>query len=218
MAYGSHWEWRGFGSVSSRFAEYYYQLEVVYDRHKMEDCYLYVPGLEANIKLRSGAENGLKFKWLNKTENNFEVWTENEDELFNFPLNNAGRDTLLNILERTALDIPKFPNNQLNREAILHWLRKAGITFVEVSKERESRKWVSDGGIVLVEWTKISKPQNIISIGLENYSSAENELMTKKKHKELLKNAIGELELTKEAMQPMNYMEAVKIWAHGNKI
>jgi hypothetical protein len=60
MAFGVHWEWRGFGSVSDAFFGRYGNLAYEFGPQKIEDIYIWVPGLEVNLKIREGEEGGLK--------------------------------------------------------------------------------------------------------------------------------------------------------------
>lgn len=217
MSYGSHWEWRGFGGVSARFVRTYASLETCIELHSVHDRYIWIPGLEVNAKFREGVENGLKFKRPEKKEGDFEVWTENEDELFEFPLSDNAWKTLQTILQNTALNLPDPPPS-FTQEHTEQWLEQAGCKIVEVQKERESKLLEVKCGSVLVEWTSISEPQSLISIGLENYSESEAEQLTSETDKQILELAVKEMGLHDEPLRPVNYMGAVKEWARGNKI
>lgn len=94
MAYGAHWEWRGFGGVNGTFADRFSNLEKIIDEHRQSDFYVYVQRLNTNLKVRQGEENELKFKRPDIFAGNFEMWSEQEDELFDFPLSKEGRSML----------------------------------------------------------------------------------------------------------------------------
>lgn len=219
MPYGSHWEWRGFGGVSARFVEIYTELEPAIALHSVQDRYIWIPGLEVNAKFREGVESGLKFKRIQKNEGDFEVWLEDEDEMFEFPLSDNAWNTLKTILLNTKLDLPGTPPPSFTQEETEQWLVRAGCKIIGVHKERESKLWKGENGLALVEWASITKPQSIISIGLENYSEEGAEDLTTDEDKQTLEMAVHELGLSgDEPLRPMNYMNAVKEWAQGNKI
>lgn len=218
MAYGSHWEWRGFGAVSSRFVKQFARLETIYPQHEMTDCYLWFPGITVNAKLRQGAENGFKFKRLERKAGDFEAWTESEDDFFPFPLTDSAKRSLLNFLHESGLEKPDTslprPANRKNME---EWLRKAGCRFVTVKKTRESKIWHSRHGPVLVEWACIRSPQVLTSIGLENQPSDDGSTLADSERK-ALDQALEEFALEEEPLTAMNYMKAIEIWAGNNKI
>lgn len=218
MPYGSHWEWRGFGGVTGRFVQIYSSLESHYKLHSVQDRYIRIPGLCVNAKFREGAENGLKFKRPEKRDGDFEVWTENEHELFNFPLSDEAWNTLLKMLKSAGLTLPDAPPSSFSQNEVAQWLQQAGCEIVEVHKERESRLWQGDNGSVLVEWACISEPQSIISIGLENFAEGEAYNLTSNTGKLVVESAVKELGLDREPLHYMNYMDAVKLWVQGNKI
>lgn len=219
MAYGLHWEWRGFGSISSRFAEVFSGLETIYPSNETTDRYLWFPGMQVNVKLRQGTENGLKFKYLEATEGDFEAWIENEKDFFPFPLGESGRETLLNFLTKSDLPEPEHPlPKSADYKSMKGWLENIGCRFITVQKTRESKVLHGNRGSVIVEWASISAPQPIVSIGLENQSDDENQNVEQLEGKKIVEEIYDQLSLQDEPLKPMNYLEAIEIWASNGKI
>jgi len=219
MAYGTHWEWRGFGAVTPRFAQSFLELPVHAEAHTVEDDYLWIPGLEVNAKFREGVEHGLKFKRIQKTDGNYEVWTEDPDELFEFPINASAWSMLKEDLEEAGLTFPEYPGSPRDRRELCQLLRETGCEIVTVQKWRESRRWeFEQGQFVLVEWAVVSEPQRCISIGLENGSTEERVDLTTDQSLNMLRNATTSLQLENEPLEPQNYLEVVKQWARGTMI
>lgn len=222
MAYGSHWEWRGFGGVSTRFAGSFTKLKSIYLPHPVTDRYLWFPGIKVNVKIRQGSENGLKFKRCLKTEAEFEIWSEPEDEFFEFPLNENSWKMLVEVLKNSELkkyaDNNEPPPRPIGKEKLENWLLERGCKIIDVEKKRESRVWHSPEGFVLVEWSCISRPQSLVSIGLENYYPDDGKEMMGDPDQTVLENCIESLDLYAEPLRIMNYMDVLKIWARNNKI
>jgi len=219
MAFGLHWEWRSFGSVSSVFANRYCTLQASFSPQTIEDFYLWVPKLDVNAKFREGAEGGLKFKRIKNQDGPLEQWHEDRGELFDFPLDQKAWDTLSKVLATVNIHLPSYPLTPPNRDATLEYLKKVGCPTITVKKLREAKLWQGLKGKVKVEWACISSPQACISIGLETW---EEESQKADLNDELAKAdihaAIKELQLDKEPLRVMNYIQAVEIWASGEKI
>lgn len=213
-----HWEWRGFGGVSGRFIKQYCELPLIIDSEIIKDLYLVIPDLYVNTKFRTGAEGGLKFKRLRKREGDFEKWLEDTEELYDFPLDNTAWKNLSNTLQQVGRDLPEYPQERPDRETTLEYLMNAGCKPLEVEKNRESRLLKVSDGQVKVEWACLSKPQSMISIGIENWSDSEPNRKNDTAKKNELSEAIKILNLDHEPLKTMNYLDAVKIWAEGNKI
>lgn len=212
MAEGVHWEWRGFGGVSAQFVRLYSGLPDLFDSQTVEDLYLWIPGLEVNAKFRTGAEGGLKFKRIKGKDGKLEKWFENPEELFDFPLNTRAWETLTEMLKTVDLSLPEAPDGKITRKKALALLKDAGCRPLLVKKSREAKLWNGANGPVKVEWTCISEPQSLISIGLENWGIEGAEELNDDSAKEDLSKAIECLGLRNEPLQVMNYMEAVKLW------
>jgi hypothetical protein len=219
MALGLHWEWRGFGAVSSGFAHHFSELAPLFDPQDVEDVYLWVSGLEVNVKVRDIPEEPFKFKRLQGTDGHLEQWAQNPEDIFKFPLNEAGWNKLVEVLAKVNRTLGPYPSGEADAETTLARLKKAGARTITVNKLRESRLWQGPNGKVRVEWACISSPEAIISIGLETWDEdPEGQGLPDEQAKEDILAAIKELGLNNEPLRVMNYMDAVAVWASGKKI
>ena len=212
MALSTHWEWRGFGDVSPRFAARFDTLEPAFGDGAAQvfvDEYLWIPGVDVNLKFRrgTGTQDGLKFKRLNETRETVEKWTESADEIFPFPLNPRAWELL-----RLAMNIPaarKFrPPQDAGRDDAIHFLQKQDLRIqtVTVKKRRRSATW-GERGSVKVELAEILSPVATKSVGLEiwdPFRQLEDDASVT-----LLTAAAVALELDKEALRVMNYLEFI---------
>ena len=214
-----HWEWRGFGSLTSTFACRFCNLSVALSPETVTDLYLWKEKLDINIKLRKGAEEGLKFKRFKDKKGNVEQWLEDSGEIFQFPLNNKAWDTLKKALQNEADFLPaNNPTKPFTRSKILWYLQQAGYEILEVQKNRSSRLLNVGNGKVKVEWCCISKPQVIMSVGLENWSEPAEEGRDEKERIINLKEAIEILDLYKQPLKIMNYLDILDYWANDHNI
>ena len=219
MALPIHWEWRGFGAVSGEFAHRYTALLPLFPSQSVEDAYLWVPGLEVNVKLRDIPHEPFKFKRLQGKDGPLEQWAENPADIFRFPLDRAGWDTLAATLATVDLALGPYPGGDVDAGMTRARLREVGARTVTVHKLRESRLWPGPNGPVKVEWACIRSPQAIITIGLETWDPDPwGPGLPDEQAKADLRTAIEELGLDDEPLQPMNYVDAVRTWASGGKI
>lgn len=218
MALGLHWEWRGFGSVSSRFAELYRELPLLFNTQTVEDSYLWIPGLSVNAKLRSGADGDLKFKRLKERDGGLEKWFEKPEEIFDFPLSIKAWTTLSEVLKTVNIELPNWTEEVHDRDEILDMLKKKGCCIVSMVKQRDARLLKTKYTDIKVEWASISGPQQLTSIALESGFENPEQNLTDKKAKKALLTAIQDLELQTEPLQVMSYLEAIEKWAKGEKI
>lgn len=212
----SHWEWRGFGGLTSVFANHFCNLQVIKSTENISDLYLWNEELKTNIKLRSGVEEGLKFKRFKCQHGAFELWLEDPAELFHFPLNDRAWNTLRKELQNNVSRLPINIKKPITRAKTLQYLQKTGCKVLEVCKIRESRILSVPDGTVKVEWCCITKPQSIISVGLENHSC--NNTLDDEFKVANLKEAIKALKLGKQPLTVMNYLNALNYWANDQNI
>jgi len=215
MALGTHWEWRGFGAVTPRFAQCFNQLSIHTEFHVVEDDYLWIPGLDVNAKFREGVEDGLKFKRKQQKEDSFEVWSEDPDELFEFPIQAPGWSMLREDLREAGLTLPGYPGSPQSRGETTEFLLDVGCKIVRVDKQRITARWEQGHDDILIEWAVITEPQRCISIGLENWAEDETEDLTTERALDSLRLARRKLDLEQEPLEPMNYLDAIKRWLDG---
>ncbi|MFN2138484.1 MAG: hypothetical protein ACK2UK_21185 [Candidatus Promineifilaceae bacterium] len=216
MAYGIHWEWRGFGAVSAALALRFATLqEVVYDGQAVEDVYFWAPGLEVNLKTRAGVEGDLKIKRPLDKDGPLECWREDPGEIFNFPLSDGQWSCLGDVLAGADLVLGAPPADAGPAQTTAA-LKVAGCTTLGVSKLRQARLWPGRYGPVLIEWTRIDAPQRLVSIGLETTEAYQrrNEMLAKAG----LRAAIEAFGLDQEPLAVMNYRDAAGQWANGQLI
>lgn len=219
MALGLHWEWRGFGAVSSDFTRYFSRLGHLFTPPDVEDVYLWIRGFKVNIKVRDIPEEPFKFKRLQNKDRDLEQWAENPEDVFRFPLNQAGWNALAEALATVDVVLGPCPSGGADAHTTLARLRVAGVRTVTVNKRRESGLWQGPHGKVKVERAYISSPQAITSIGLETWDQdPKGPGLPDWKAKEDIWDAIEALGLNNEPLRVMNYVDAVAIWASGEKI
>lgn len=216
MAFGIHWEWRGFGVVSESFIERYGRLDHAFGPQKVEDLYIWAPRLGANLKIRAGESGGLKFKRLLEKDGRLDCAVEDPAELLPFPLQEPAWHMLAAELSQAGIDIGPFPGQAPGSEKFAALLERAGCKLVLVPKERGARWWQGPNGRVLVERTAIHKPQPILSIGLESEDTGDG--VTNEQAKADLQAAIAALKLDQEPLRVMNYLDIVALWARGETV
>ncbi len=218
MALGSHWEWRGFGNVSNRFAQLYRELPLLFETQVVEDSYLWIPGLSVNAKLRSGADGDLKFKRLQEQDGELEKWVENPEEIFDFPLSIKAWTTLSEVLKTVNIELPHWAEEVYDRDEVLDMLKKKGCRIVSMVKQRDARLLKTKYTDIKVEWATILGPQQLVSIALESGFDNLAKNLTDEEAKKGLSNALQELGLQTEPLQEMSYLKAIEKWAKGEKI
>lgn len=205
-----HWEWRGFGAVSPRFAEQFLALPIHFSRQRIDDRYIWAPGLKSNIKFRTGAENGLKFKRLEARREPLEKWREDPDEIFDLPLNKNQWDVLADDLKRCGITLPAYKASFCNnRPALQEILNLVGCKLIDVKKERSARYVQYKNINIAIEWAAISSPVNTVTIGLENMTqAADDEIVIS-----ALDHTLDELGLLEEPMRAASYLTMLDDWA-----
>jgi hypothetical protein len=219
MAMGIHWEWRGFGIVSSEFAFRYSALAPQFPRQTVEDVYLWAPKLAVNVKVRDLPAEPFKFKRLQNRDGHLEQWAENPEDIYRFPLDRAGWEALAGTLATAGLALGAYPAGPVDAGMILAELERLGARTITVHKQRASRLWQGPNGQVKVEWACILSPQPVITIGLETWETdAGGPGLSDEAAKVDIRAAIQALGLHDEPLKAMNYVEAVAVWASGGRI
>ncbi|MGD9046756.1 MAG: hypothetical protein PVF77_01770 [Anaerolineae bacterium] len=219
MALGIHWEWRGFGILSSEFAFRYSALEPQFPRQSVEDRYLWAPKLEVNVKVRDIPAEPFKFKRLLNKDGHLEQWAERPSDIYRFPLDKVGWEALAGTMAAADLVLGPYPAGTVDAERTLAELERAGARTVTVHKQRASRLWPGPNGQVKVEWACILSPQPLITIGLETWDAdPEGPGLSDEQAKADIRAAIQALGLHDEPLKALNYVEAVAVWATGRTI
>ena len=221
MALGRHWEWRAFGSLSGAFRERFESLRhAMADRKGFDlvDYYLWVPGYGVNAKLRSGLATGdcLKLKRLRARWNQLQLWHEDPNDIYNFPLESPEFAWLA---EELHIELPSGNHGARDFNEAQEVLKTATpqVEIIEVHKRRDVRVWEDSDAKVLVEIAEITKPEVISSICMESTT----ELTELSRPEELtaardsVQRAVDDLGVTGESLQSMNYVDALTIWSNG---
>jgi len=196
MAFGTHWEWRGFGSLPGTLAEGIRALPGLFpDSQVVTDRYLWSPGCEVNFKLRLG---DFKIKrCIESAQGGVSKWVEDPAENFSFPLAASVFDEVAG-----ALGVGSGPATApvSCEDELLDLLAAGGsrLRVISVAKERwQYRAPVMEDGIV--ELAEIASPEKIVSVSVEHDSEAGvREIMA----------AIG---LPGE-LETVSYLEALAVW------
>jgi hypothetical protein len=185
----------------------------------VEDVYLWVRGCNVNIKVRDIPEEPFKFKRLQNKDGDLEQWAEDPEDIFGFPLSEAGWNALAEALATVEKVLGPYPPRGVDAHTTLTRLRAVGVRTVTVNKRRESGLWQGPHGKVKVERATIRSPQAIISIGLETWNKVPGAPgLSDREAKEDIWAAVEALGLKDEPLRVMNYLDAVAIWASGEKI
>jgi hypothetical protein len=184
---------------------------------RMTDEYLWVPDRPVNVKLRSGGNGSVKFKWLERSAADaIELWIEREQEEYHFPIS---PEVAVKIGQALSVTVSP-PPEALTRHQLLDLLRRSDprIQIVVVDKSRTMRIAETRYGRVLIELTDITRPEVIGSVSVEDGSrlspdASEAELAIARL---AVAAAVGELPLA--TVKPMNYVTAIGIWVRGASI
>jgi hypothetical protein len=195
------------------------ELDHLFTIPDVEDVYLWARGLQVNIKMRDIPEEPLKFKRLRNRDGHLEQWAENPEDIFGFPLNQAGWDALAGALATVEKVLGAYPSGGADAHTTLARLRAVGVRTVTVNKRREGGLWQGPHAKVKVERATIRSPQAITSIGLETWDQdPEAPGLPDREAKEDIRAAIEALGLKDEPLRVMNYLDGVAIWASGRRI
>jgi len=168
MAFGTHWEWRAFGTPPLRALVAALGSERRLDPDDAgdgrTDDYLWVPGMRGNVKLREGS---LKFKRFVEARGGFELWTELEEDVFDFPLTDAAARLVQAELPGTppgsvaewGTDVDRF------KDALSHF--RPAVRIVSVRKERITFGQAAPDDSFTVELAEILAPEPTFSIAVE---------------------------------------------------
>lgn len=199
MAFGQHWEWRGFGRVSDDLRARIEALDLRFDSGVATiDTYLWTPNGPANVKLRHG---DLKFKRLLESDGDLQHWLEDEKELHPFPLN---ADVVEALAQALAITLPEGLQTPVGRNELVELLKNAHPP-VQILLVEKYRRFFSlptgTGDPVIVELTDIVRPELVSSVALEHADI------------DAVRQGLAQLGLTDNTLCPLHYLEALSIWA-----
>jgi hypothetical protein len=219
MAYGFHWEWRGFGVLPAGIRERIERLPAKYpEPATVRDEYLWIPGCGFNLKLRSKPRS-LKFKRLLKSDplTGMELWEERADEDHPFAVAPSVAVRVASALG-IRLDEPPGP---LDREPLIRTLQGADprLRVIAVDKIRRAREYRVAEGKLVVELAELTSPQTVTSVGIEDELglTRKSDEGTVEAAKLVVARAVEALGL-RDVLTPHNYVEAVNTWAEGGRL
>lgn len=200
MAFGHHWEWRGFGSLPGHLGLRLGDLPLVFPRpQELVDRYLWLPGCELNLKLREG---NFKIKrCLRRSTDGVEEWLEDEAEDYEFPL---PRNVVAEIAQALHIELEGDEVEDVRTGAdLVRTLQVASpeLRVIEVAKQR----WQHILESTLVEVARIRAPERITTVGLEHPDP------------ERVRSALEELGL-RTCLKTSSYLSALQVWARGGSM
>jgi hypothetical protein len=214
-----HWEWRGFGRLDPRLRERIAQLPLAYPTARtITDRYLWVPGLGANIKLRSWpGGTSLKFKYPYRSDPTDEMglWIERPEEDHLFPLPPSVVTQVSTELCRELR--PK--DGTWGCDELLAELHATGVQVVTVQKWRRLFRWSHEDSVAFVELAEIQSPEQIETVGIEDGmglsdASVPAAVATAREVVLTAKDQFGLPANLKET----DYLEALATWAGGGSV
>lgn len=212
------WEWRVFGSIPAEFGQVFDELPLARTWQQVRDAYFLLPTIDLNLKLRSGAEDGLKLKRCLRRADELELWTDRLDDLWLMPMRREELDALAADI---GLELAPRERDWLDRLDLLDLLSQANprAPVVIVDKYRTTHRLWEDEGAVLVEVVEISRPQRIQSIAIQNaFDLADEPEETIEAARETVQRAIRALGCEHGRWQACSYVEALRAWERGEEI
>ncbi len=221
MAYGLHWEWRGFGALDPEVRRRIEHLPRLFPGDLAGvDSYYWYPGCDVNLKLRDWEiRAGVKLKRLHDVDagTGLQLWLEDEREDYPFPLQ---PDAVHRLADALGVDVSP-PPRPMGRCTLLTLLREArpNLVVVAVQKTRSIRRWAAAGREVLVEIAEIASPERVTSVGVEDRaglsgSASEEEMAAAKRDVTAALEGLG----LPGALTAVSYLEAVGAWAAGGTV
>lgn len=203
MAFGEHWEWRGFGCLGKNLHDIVRSLPRLFPRpQKVTDRYLCVVDCPLNVKLRYG---DFKIKRLLETHpSGIERWLEDPAENYSFPL---APSVVEDVATQFGIALTALVSEPIaSSEELLELLSRStsGIRVIHVEKLRWQYRLPEPEGVV-VELAEIRKPEQVMSLALEDPERAR------------VRQAMKQLQLP-GPLRKLNYLEAVEIWSRGGRV
>lgn len=203
MAFGRHWEWRGFARGRPRVLARIEALPAAFSTaQRLSDRYLWYPGCAVNVKLR---ENHCKLKRrLDVAPDGLEEWIEDEAENYAFPLDPSAVREIVSALGGACEGAGGA--GAADETALLEILTGASsrARIVEVEKSRRGHRWPDDHG-VLVEVAEIRAPERVLSVSIEDSEGDD------------VRAALAGLGLPGD-LWTMSYLDALDAWGRGRSL
>lgn len=179
MAYGIHWEWRGFGRLDDAVLDRWSDLAFPSGVQEIVDRYIWTPHMRVNLKVRSwsgGRSLKLKRPVDLDSASGLELWAERPEDDHELPL---APETATSILSELGLssDFAIAPVDEA--ELVESMVRAAPETRVVLVRKQRSRAVIRVGTtMVQIEYADIVEPQHIASIGIEDVSGLAHDSPT----------------------------------------
>ena len=204
MAFGQHWEWRGFGRISAELRDRIEALDPLFASDRsLIDTYLWTPHSSVNIKLRLG---DLKFKRLIESDGDLECWLEDANEIYPFPL---AADVVERLGRALAVKLPGDQKTTVGRSELAALLQNAhppAQIFLVEKHRRLFSLLLDEDDPAIIELTEIIRPERITTVAVEHAEIA------------VVRRVLAILELPNEALRPLNYLRALSVWARGERL
>ncbi|MCH2373719.1 MAG: hypothetical protein MK538_06020 [Planctomycetes bacterium] len=212
MAFGRHWEWRGFGYLDAKLRNRIESQPAAFpSSQELVDTYLWSPRSGVNMKLRAGA---LKLKRLLSEADGLEEWLEDPSENFAFPISRTQLRALRDALQVETLDTTA---TVIDRTALLDLLKRfvPEVRVIEVAKRRQqyrvddadARRTTASGlssGVTL-EVAEILSPEIITTVGVEHADARAVATICKQ---------FG----LADSLRTLNYLDAIAAWSRGEHL
>lgn len=204
MAFGKHWEWRGFGRISEELRARIETLDPLFASDRtLIDTYLWTPHSSVNVKLRLG---DLKFKHLLEFEGDLECWLEDEREIYPFPLT---ADVLEKLAQALAVRLVGEQKTAVGRSELVALLQNARPPAQIILVEKQRRLFSLPYGQAdpaIVELTEIVRPERITTVAVEHAESS------------VVRQTMRQLGLPGRGLRPQNYLQVLSAWAKDERI
>jgi len=221
MAYGIHWEWRGFGVVEPEVERRITALPAAeVPERSVTDRYLWAPGATLNVKIRTWPGGGsLKVKRLLSADDPSgpSLWQEDPEEDYPFPI---AASVLARVVEPLGIELSGCAGMAIADPHALVKLVRGGAgecRIVEVRKRRRRFEWRADAVPLLVELAEIEAPERTSSLGVEDAAglSARSPDVQLAAARQAVAEAIP---LFGAGLRSLTYPQAVAVWARGGSV
>jgi len=221
MAYGIHWEWRGFGAVDPEVERRISALPAAeVPERSVTDRYLWVPGATRNVKVRVWPGGGsLKVKRLLSAgaPSGPSLWREDPEEDYPLPI---AASVLARVVKPLGIELSGRAGAAIADPHVLVELVRGAAgecRIVEVRKRRRTFEWRAGAVPLLVELAEIAAPERTASVGIEDAAG-----LSARSPDTALAAArwavIEGIPLFGAGLRSLTYPQAVAEWARGGSV